>query len=474
MTVKTMPAASLRGPAIGTGPLGWRRITAFAAGDFACNLYWQSMSLYLLFYYTDAVGLSAATAGLIYMVASIWDGLIDPLIGAAADRTRTRWGGYRPYILFGAPPLALSFGLLYYRPPLAGTALVACVLAAHLLFRSLYATVNVPYAALTARITRDARERGTLSGMRMVFATCASVVVALATQPIAKAVTGRADGAAGFFVAACLFAAVATVILPLVFVTTHEAPSGPASTALERRHDRAAYWRSVLGNRAFWTLIIGGGFMIACATVLTKSVLYYFKYYLHDEAGARAALALSGACGLVIVPVWMFVGRRIGKRAVWLVSCAIFAAGLAAFALLDLRAAWQMDVFLVYMQTAILGLAFAYWGILPDTVEYGESRTGVRAEAFIFGLALLFQKVALGLGAGLFGLALAKIGYHPNQEQSPQTLHALKTVMVTLPFLGVAVCAAAMVFNPLKRGVHETIVAELVRRKAVPRFEPGR
>jgi GPH family glycoside/pentoside/hexuronide:cation symporter len=445
-------------------PLGWARITAFGAGDFACNLYWQSISLYLLFYYTDAVGLSPATAGLIYMVASIWDGLIDPLVGAAADRTRTRWGGYRPYILFGAVPLALAFGLLYYRPPFEGAPLIAFVLGAHLLFRTLYAAVNVPYAALSARMTRDAGERAALSGARMLFSTLAAVAVALATQPIAKAVTGRPDGARGFFVAACLFAGVATLVLPLVFATTRE--QLPARASAPQGGASRAYWGSVLGNRAFWTLIIGGGFMITCMTALGKSVLYYFKYYLHDEAGARTALALASASGLVIVPFWMAVARRVSKRAIWLASCAIYAAGLIAFALLDLHAAWQMDVFLVYMQVATAGLSFAYWGILPDTVEYGQWKTGVRAEAFVFGLALLFQKVALGLGAGLFGLALAAVGYRANQVQAPETLLGLKAIMVALPLLGVGVCAVAMSFNPLKRGVHEAIVAQLAAEGA--------
>ncbi|MDB5416807.1 MAG: hypothetical protein JWP50_226 [Phenylobacterium sp.] len=440
-------------------PLGWARITAFGAGDFACNLYWQSISLYLLFYYTEAVGLSPATAGLIYMVASIWDGLIDPLVGAAADRTRTRWGGYRPYILFGAVPLALAFGLLYYRPPFEGAALIAFVLGAHLLFRTLYAAVNVPYAALSARMTRDARERAALSGARMLFSTLAAVAVALATQPIAKAVTGRPDGARGFFVAACLFAGVATLVLPLVFATTRE--QLPARASTPQGGASRAYWGSVLRNRAFWTLIIGGGFMITCMTALGKSVLYYFKYYLHDEAGARTALALASASGLAIIPFWMGVARRFSKRAIWLASCAIYATGLIAFALLDLRAAWQMDVFLIYMQTATAGLSFAYWGILPDTVEYGQWKTGVRAEAFVFGLALLFQKVALGLGAGLFGLALGAVGYRAHEVQTAHTLQGLKALMVGLPLLGVAICAVAMLFNPLKRGVHEQIVAQL-------------
>jgi GPH family glycoside/pentoside/hexuronide:cation symporter len=152
MTTQTDPVLAAAETAVPR--LGARRMLAFAAGDFAFNLYWQSLSLYLLFYYTDSVGLTAAAAGLIYMVASIWDGLVDPVIGVMANRTQTRWGRYRPYLLLGALPLGLAFMLLYWRPPLAGTALIAVVLGGHLLFRSLYALVSVPYAALTARTFR--------------------------------------------------------------------------------------------------------------------------------------------------------------------------------------------------------------------------------------------------------------------------------------------------------------------------------
>ena len=456
----SMSAASLKSePAVPR--LRFGHILTFAAGDFGFNLYWQSLSLYLLFFYTDSVGLTAAAAGLIYMVASIWDGLVDPVVGVLAGRTRSRWGRYRPYLLFGAPPLALAFTLLYFRPPLAGTMLVAAMLGAHLLFRSLYAVVNVPYAALTARITQRADERATISGLRMLFSTVAGAIVALSTQPIARAVTGRVDNPAGFTAAAGVFAVVATLVLVFVFATSREQATTDRSAPVL---GLAESWRGIAGNRAFWTLVLGGGFMIACSTALGKSVLYYFKYALHDEAAARTALTLSGMSGLVIVPGWMFAARWLGKRTLWLLSCAIYAAGLLGFALVKVSHPWIMDVFLVYMQIGLLGLAFAYWGLLPDVVEYGEWRTGVRAEGLVFGLALLFQKIALGLGAGLFGLALGAVGYHANQVQSPQTLQGMKMIMIVLPLLGVCICAAAMSFNPLRRGVHEGIVADLVAR----------
>lgn len=442
-------------------PLGARRMLAFAAGDFAFNLYWQSLSLYLLFYYTDSVGLTAAAAGLIYMIASIWDGLVDPVIGIMANRTRTRWGRYRPYLLLGALPLGLAFMLLYWRPPFAGTALILAVLCGHLVFRSLYAVVNVPYAALTARITLDARERANISGLRMLFATIAAMTVSLTTQPIAIAVTGRSNGAFGFFVAAAIFGAVATVVILFVFATTREQQAEAHSVP---PIDLWPALASIARNRAFWTLVIGGGFMICCATALAKSVLYYFKYALHDEASARTALALSSASGLIAAPLWMLAARALSKRAVWLAACGMYAAGLIGFSLVEVRSAASMTAFLVYMQAGYVGMAFAYWGLLPDAVEWGQWRTGVRAEAVVFGLALLFQKVSLGLGAGLFGTALGLVGYHANQAQTAETLHGLKTIMVGLPLAGVALCALVMAFNPLKRGVHERVVADILAR----------
>jgi len=129
-------------------------------------------------------------------------------------------GGYRPYILFGAVPLALAFGLLYYRRRSRGRRWSPSCWRRIFCFAASTTAVNVPLRRLTARITQDARERSAISGARMLFSTCAAVVVALATQPIAQAVTGRPDGARGFFVAACLFAAIATLVLPLVFATT--------------------------------------------------------------------------------------------------------------------------------------------------------------------------------------------------------------------------------------------------------------
>jgi GPH family glycoside/pentoside/hexuronide:cation symporter len=435
------------------------RKLGFTVGEYACNLYWQSLSIFLLFFYTDAVGLSAATAGFIYMVASIWDGAIDPIIGAIADRTRTRYGRYRGYILFGSVPLAAAFALLYYKPPLTGAALVAWMLIAHMIFRTTYAVLSIPYTSLNARVTSSSTERSTLAGLRIIFAVLAGMTIAFFTQPLVAAFGGPKQG---FFWTACIFAAMATVVFPLVFASTREPPEDRTAEPVLQLRD---YWRSILVNRAFWVVMACIVCCVICSTTLTKSVLYYFKYYLNDESASRTALSLQSASGLVIVPLWMLASRWLGKRNAWFVGSALGLAGLAWFAVTEVRSVPLTIAFLVYMNVAVLGLAMTFWSMLPDTVEYGEWRSGRRTESFVFGLGQFFLKVSLGFGAGLFGWALDIVGYVPNVAQSDATLQGMKTVMVMFPSLGLLLGCAAMMLYPMRNGVHESIVQQLEERR---------
>src|SRR3954462_11776278 len=202
-----MSAASL---AVAVAPArGWPlklRLLLFAFGDFAFNLYWQSIMLFLLFYYTDAVELPIAMAATTYMIASVWDGIANFAAGVLVDRRR---GGirYGPLIAAGAVPLGLPFVLTYMPPPVRGGWAVCWILVAHLLFRTAYAGVNVPYLAMSARISSDPGDRAFVAGMRMLFGTAAAVAVALCTVPVGGWLTGS-NAAQAYFGAAVLFAVV--------------------------------------------------------------------------------------------------------------------------------------------------------------------------------------------------------------------------------------------------------------------------
>lgn len=442
--------------------LSLARKIGFTLGDYACNLYWHSVSIFLLFFYTDAVGLSAGTAGLIYMIASIVDAAVDPIMGSIADRTRTRRGRYRPYILFGSVPLAVSFVLLYYRPPIEGLWLAVWMMATHILFRLAYTALSIPYTSLNARLTDHSDERSTIAGFRMVFGMLAALTIAYFTQPLIAAL-GGGNTARGYTWAAAVFASVATAFFPLVYACTRE-PTDEGisiSAALGYR----GYWGAILVNKAFWILMLATCAAFVCTVAVGKSVLYYFKYYLHDEASARYALAAMSAAGLVIIPAWVAITKFIGKRTAWFAASAWGLVMLALFAVTDIRQAAPMTAWLVSVNVASLGLALTFWSLLPDTVEYGEWATGIRTESFIFGLGQLFLKGALGIGAGLFGWLLGRVGYVPNVEQSPATLAGIKALMIGLPALGLMLAGLTMIFFPMRRGGHDAIVEQLAARR---------
>ena len=444
--------------------LSIRARMGFGVGDYACNLYWQSVSFFLLFYYTDAVGLSAAQAGLIYLIASIFDGATDPLAGAVADRTRTRWGRYRGYVLFGGIPLALAFVLMYYRPPLLeGLALFAWLLGTHLIFRLTYTAVSIPYTSLSACITNDSNERASLAGYRIVFATLAAFTVVFFTQPIVAAFSTEDHPAYGFTVAAAVFAVLATLIYPLVFVSTteHHEPEASDHAGLSF----AEYRRSLFSNGAFWSAVLAICAAVICTTALSKSVLYYFKYYLNDEANSRYALICMAALGLVVVPAWTMLTRLTAKRTVWGIATIWSLTALVLFAFVDIRSTPYMIAWYLFAHVGSLGFSYTFWAVLPDTIEYGEWRSGIRAESFVFGLGQFFLKVALGIGAGLFGWLLDLVGYVPNEAQSETTLAGLKWIMVALPGAGVLLAAVAMSRFPMGRGDHGRIVQELRLRR---------
>ena len=242
----------------------------FASGNFACNLYWQSSSLFLFFYYTDVLHLAPQVAGLIYMIGSVWDGIADLLTGIWAERGRP---AYARVISYGAIPLGLAFPLLYFAPPSHGMALVVGLLVAQIAFRSLYALVNISYAAWSVRISSDSRDRAAIAGVRMLFGTIAAVVVSLSTERISLAVSGTPTGTTGFLVAAALFAAIAT---PLLIHVARRSPPGADASPIAPPTPSLRGLATLGANRAFVTLCAAMMCIAIASTMLSRSVLYSF------------------------------------------------------------------------------------------------------------------------------------------------------------------------------------------------------
>lgn len=421
------------------------RLLLFAFGDFAFNLYWQSIMLFLLFYYTDAIGIPIGIAATAYMVASVWDGIANLIAGVLVDRWHHRFR-YGALMIAGAIPLGLTFVITYMPPAAIGSWAIAWVFAAHLLFRTAYAGVNVPYLAMSARISGDPNDRAFVAGMRMLFGTAAAVLVALATVPVGRWLTGS-GAAKAYFGAAALFACVGSTILVLVGATYREGsqPHRPPP------QDLKAIIASLVRNRGFVALNGAMMAMVVAITVLSKSVLYYFKYLLNDPDAGQLALASMGLVSGIAIPLWMLIGRFVGLRALWLIAAGLGMLGLIVFSQVHLNGARTMQFFLVGMQVMSVGLNFVFWAMLPNTIEYGERQTGLHVEGTVFGMAALLQRIAIGIATAILGWSFASAGYVANVQQSGATLDSMRETVAFVPLAFLALSCVAMMLNPLGR-----------------------
>lgn len=441
-----------------TPRLGAGRIAGYGVGDFAFNLTFTFCSLFLLYFYTDVLGLSATTGGLIIMAALIWEGATDPIVGVLANKTRSRWGRYRPYLLFGAVPLALSFIAMFVPLGLTGTTLAIYAFVTHLLFRTVYTFVNIPFIALSAQMTNDSLERGKLAGSRMMFAIFCGLVLAGLSLPLAGALGG---GTKGFFSLSLIYGAVVVLILLLCFsVTSEEVETGEEHPTLPDM------LRAVRSNRPFLALLAATVLGSVAYTMSGKAMIYYVKYYAGTEASVTTALSIGLLAAAFAMGPWIWVTKRTSKRTVWLLGAIVTSCVSVTIFALAPKAGPLLWTFLGLAGAGNAAFILSFWSMVPDTVEYGELQTGTRAEGAVFGFMIFSQKVALGIGTGLLGIILDVVGYQANQAQTPETLQGI-TIMFTLVPLALGLAAAACIwFYPLDQKTHARIVEDIARRRS--------
>jgi GPH family glycoside/pentoside/hexuronide:cation symporter len=335
-----------------------------------------------------------------------------------------------------------------YMPPLAkGGAGIAIIFGAHLLFRTAYAAVNVPYLAMTARISANAADRALVAGSRMLFGTTAAVIVALTSVPLGRLLTGTDDPKRTYVAAAMLFALIGAIILAIVGATYRE------RVTISRPPPRGfrAALLSLARNRAYVSLNAATMAMIVAITVLGKSVLYYFKYILGDVGAGQLALALMFMVSAAAIPAWMLLGRVVGLRLLWLIAAVGGILALTLFAAVGIASVHGMQLFLIMMQIVNIGLNFVFWAMLPNTIEYGEHETGVHVEGSVFGVAALLQRIAIGIATAILGWGFASAGYVANASQSAATLAGMRATVAFVPLVFFALSCAAMLLNPLGR-----------------------
>ena len=437
-----------------------RTVAGYGFGDFGFNLYATGLNLYLLYYYTDVLGIDPAVAGLIFMIPVIWDGISDPLMGWIATRTRTRLGKFRPYILFGSPFVGLSFVGMFAAPVWFPDQVVVASLISHLLFRTMYTVASVPYSSLAAAITYDSRERGTMAAVRIMSAMAGGVVTAATMLELAS-YFGDGNFREGFVMAGLLYALIATVVMAVVFFTTTEKPVAATQVQLTTAQTLAF----VKSNTAFWVLCAASFVGIIGSTMGGKALVYYISYYAgHPEAVSTILpLGILGACAGI--PLWTLIARKLSKRAVWIMGGGGAAIGNGVILALEVTDVATLSALAIFSGVCGGSIAVMFWSMLPDTVEFGELRSGVRDDGILFGLCQFISKAGSGLGVGMIGLLLSFIGYSANEVQSEEALQGIRMAAFLIP----AVCSlgsiAIITLYPLNELTHRRIVRALLWRR---------
>jgi len=442
-----------------------KRLAGYGVGDFGLNIYWHSLSLLLTFWYVEVVGLDPKVAGWIYALGLLWDAISDPVIASMAASNRSRYGTYRPFLLFGSVLLGASFSLLFWRPPLEGVWLLVALVGAGITFRTSYTLVAVPYSALSARLTFNSDERAELSGVRMFFAFCGMLCVMTLAFPLSRALgDGGADySSAGFFFAAIVGAVFATCALVACFVFTKERLP-PGQLEVDRSWNLDTFVRAFRSNAALRSLMVLLLLNSAAGAILSISMLFYITANAQTFAQKEVILTAYGVATLAGTPIWTVLTRSAGKRKCWVAATAVFAvAGLWLYA--------QGPVLVAGVPVQILALGFAnaafaiiIWALIPDAVEYGQHAYGGRDEGAVFGSSLLVQKASGGLTGLGVGYLLSAIGYQGDRDaQSVETARALGDFISIVP-AALLICASiALLLMPLTRDLHARIVDELSR-----------
>ena len=430
----------------------------YGIGDIAICLYWSGVGLYLLYFYTDVVGISPSLAGLIYGIGMFWDAITDPFMGYVAERTRTRWGVYRPYLLFGNIPLALSFVLLFWVPPFEGTILFFFLLFANILHRTCFTLVSVPFSSLTPRITSDSQERTNLTGFRMMGAQTGTNLMALVAFPLIFWVGGE-DESMGFVVLALVAGLSALLIHTITFLTVKEPSNDHGIERVGGSLKEAA--RAIGKNMPFW-LVFSATLIVGITTIFFgNNLIYYTKYALNLHEHQSTILFTSGIVAFLSIPFWWFISNKIGKKFTWLLSSTLTLLAFIIFYFYQINSLNELLFLVAFIGFGSGAGGILFWSMLPDTIEYGEVLTGVRSESSLYGFMTFAQKGSIAFAIIILGIVLDIIGFQANEVQVESTLTNMKLIMTLIPSLGIATSLVIIYFYPIDAKMHKNLLKKL-------------
>lgn len=445
----------------------------FGFGDAASSMFWKLFSMYLMFFYTDIFGISAVVVGTMFLVTRIWDAAFDPFVGILADRTETRWGKFRPYLLWVMIPFGIMGVVTFTTPDLGTTGKIIYAYITYSLMMMVYSLINVPYASLMGVMSSDGKERTSLATFRFIFAFGGSMLVLALAKPLADIFSNMGSGPVnlqiGWQLATVVFAVIAIIFFWFTFSWTRERVK-PITEKTSLRHDL----KDLLANRP-WFILLGAGIAsIFFNSIRDGAAMYYFTYYIPKQAAFQMNLfghvidsissfyfVLGQAANIVGVVLAIPVSNWLGKKGTFLYAMLLATVFSVYFYFIDPNNTTQIFV-LQFLISVCAGITFPLiWSMYADAADYSEWKTKRRATGLVFSASSMSQKFGWTLGGALVGWLLGYYGFHANVAQTATAQNGIRMMLSFYPAIGTLMGVVFMMIYPLNEKKMEEISGDL-------------
>jgi len=429
----------------------------YGFGDMASSMFWKLFGSYLMIFYTDVFGLPAAVVGTMFLITRIWDSLFDPIVGVIADRTQSRWGKFRPYLLYMAIPFAVIGVLTFVTPELSNTGKIVYAYITYSLMMMAYSAINVPYASLLGVISPEPKDRNMLSTYRMTFAYIGSFIALLLFMPMVNYFSKDHSVQQGWTMAVGVIAVLCAVLFYGCFAWTRER----VKPIREQQNSLKNDLMDLFHNRPWWILLGAGVAALIFNSIRDGATVYYFKYYVMEEGHASVSLlgipfVLSGlylavgqAANIVGVVLAAPLSNRIGKKKTYMGAMIVATLFSIIFYWFDKDQLALIFIFQILISICAGSIFPLLWSMYADCADYSELRTGNRATGLIFSSSSMSQKFGWAIGSALTGWLLAFFGFEANAVQSEDTIHGIKLFLSWLPAIGTLLSVFFISMYPL-------------------------
>lgn len=436
---------------------------AYGMGDVGCNFSWMFVGNFLMIFYTDVFGISMSAVAALMLFSRFWDAINDPIVGALSDKTNTRWGRYRPWLLVAAPLTSVVLILTFWaNPGWSSTAKIIYMTITYCVLVLGYTCVNIPYGTLCGAMTQNIEERAQINTFRSVSAMIAIGIINIITVPMID-ILGKGDNKKGYLLVAIIYGCIFAACHIFCFSKTKETVAMPVKQKISLRTQMAA----VIKNKPYLIAVVGQFLFGVTLYGRNADALYYFTYVEGNAAlfsTYSLCIIVPSIIGAACFPPLFKLTNNKGR------SAAIFAffTGISMFVMYFFSVEASPIPFYVFAclsQFFFSGFNTAIYAIIPDCVEYGEWKTGLRNDGVQYAFVSLGNKIGMALGTSVLAAVLGACGYVANAQQNTVVLAVMKHSFTTIPGMLWIVTAIVLFFYRLNRRKYNQIVSEIQDRK---------